>query len=45
MYVCMYGNTNLMHLMKHLVHPGKFITKHKKLKSWDKPPKNAKFSE
>ena len=36
------GNTNLMHLIKHLVHPGKYIAKHK---SWDQPKKTAKLSE
>ena len=31
-----------MRLIKHLVHPGKYIAKHK---SWDKPTKTAKLSE
>ena len=34
--------TNLMHLIKHLGHPGKYITKHQ---SWDKPAKTAKLLE
>ena len=35
-------NTDLIHLIKHLIHPGKYITKHK---SWDKPTKTTKLWE
>ena len=34
------GNTNLMYLIKHLVHAGKYIAKHK---CWNKLTKTAKL--